>query len=324
VYDAAFSDEKHGLVHTPRTIYTTADGGSTWVSVQIDLTNEPLKGFSYVLSVAAADPNHMAIVLSQGNSPVHDYRLLTTQDGGLKWTIKEIPSTGLSKLSTHGGEYWFAGFEVIEKDKPGGGYGVPLVMHSSDADKWTHLERWAKSEFSACNSQGCLYWDGAAVQLPPANPPTFWTFAPERVVTAKWAVAKDGICSLGTSLRCTAVTKTQSMPPYLNSSSPIEPLVSAPALDALPTQGLQCISCDFARVMVTPDFQGVAEVQLKLHIGQNGLVEQVEVLHANNVGIGERLSSAVRSWIFVPFEKDGVAHPAITEVKLRVQAIKTR
>jgi hypothetical protein len=35
--------------------------------------------------------------------------------------------------------------EVIEKDKPGGGYGVPLVMHSPDAEKWMHLPRWSKT-----------------------------------------------------------------------------------------------------------------------------------------------------------------------------------
>ncbi len=175
VYWAAFADEKHGLIHTPRNIYTTSDGGTTWIPVQIDLTHEDLKGFSHVLNVVAPTADHMAIVLSQGNSSVYDYRLFVTKDGGAKWSVSEIPSTGLGRLTSHGGEYWFAGMEVIEKDKPGGGYGVPLVMHSADAEKWTHLPRWSKHEFSECNSQGCLYWDGAAVQLPPTDPIRFWT-----------------------------------------------------------------------------------------------------------------------------------------------------
>lgn len=117
-----------------------------------------------MLTVLASDENHMAIVLSQGNSAASAYKLSLTKDGGTKWTSSDVPSTGLRKLTSHGGEYWFAGMEVIEKDKPGGGYGVPLLMHSPDGENWTHLPRWSKHEFSECNSQGCLYWDGAGVQ----------------------------------------------------------------------------------------------------------------------------------------------------------------
>ena len=324
VYEAAFSDEKHGIIHTPRDIYTTSDGGATWVPVKIDLANEDLKGFSYVLNVVAPDANHVAIVLSEGNSTAYAYKLFLSKDGGAKWAVSEIPSTGLGKLSSHGGEYWFAGMEVIEKEKPGGGYGVPLVMHSPDGEKWTHLPRWSKNEFSECSSQGCLYWDGAGVQLPPTSPVSFWTFVPEKVVTARWAVAKGTICTVGTSLKCTAATTTQTMPAYLDTSSPIPPPISAPPLDGTPSQGLQCLYCDFERIMVTSDFQGVADVQLKLHIGQNGLVEQAEIVHATNSGIGERIAASARNWIFLPLVQDGVVHPANTEVKLRVQAIKSK
>jgi hypothetical protein len=236
----------------------------------------------------------------------------------------EIPSTGLANLSAGGGEYWFAGMEVIEKDKPGGGYGVPLVMHSPDGENWTHLPRWSKNEFSECNSQGCMYWDGAGVQLPPANPVSFWTFAPEKAVTAKWAATKDAICSVGTSLRCAPVTTTQTMPAYNESSAPIAPLMSAPPLDARESQGLQCLYCDFERIMVTSDYQGAAEVQLKIYIGQNGLVEQAQIVHATNSAIAERLAASARNWIFIPFMQGGVVHPANTTVKLRVQAIKSK
>jgi hypothetical protein len=112
------------------------------------------------------------------------------------------------------------------------------------------------------------------------------------------------------------------MPAYLDTSSPIAPPISAPPLDAPPSQGLQCLYCDFERIMVTSDFQGAADVQIKLRIGQNGLVEQAEIVQATNSGIGERIAASARNWIFLPFVKDGVVHPANTEVKLRVQAIK--
>jgi hypothetical protein len=324
IYEASFSDQKHGIIQTPRTIYTTTDGGSTWTPVQIDLANEELKGFKYALTVLAVDATHMAIVLSEGNSAAYPYKLLLTKDGGSKWNVSDVPSTGLSRLVAHDGEYWFTGMEVIEKDKPGGGYGVPLVMHSPDGEKWTHLTRWSKHEFSECNFQGCLYWDGAGVQLPPETPPKFWVFAPEKVVTAKWAIANGSICSVGPDLRCAGVTQTETMPPYLDSSVPIPPPIAAPPLDAPPIQGLQCLSCEFERIMVTPDYQGVAEVELKLHIGLNGLVEQAEIIRATNPTIGERLAASAKNWIFVPFVKDGAVHPAITNIKLRVQAIKSK
>lgn len=324
VYQASFSDPKHGIIHTPRTIYTTIDSGTTWNPVQIDLSSEELKGFTHVLTVLAVDANHMAIVLSQGNSSAYAYKLLLSTDGGSKWSPADVPSTGLNRLFAHEGEYWFTGMEVIEKDKPGGGYGVPVVMHSPDGQKWTHLPRWSKNEFSDCNSQGCLYWDGAGVQLPPAMPPKFWSFPPEKVVTAKWAVAEGAICTVGADLRCAAVTETQNMPPYLDSSSAIPPPTAAPPLDAPLAQGLQCLTCDFERIVVTPDHQGAVEIELKLHVGENGLVDQVEIVHATNQGVGERLAATARNWIFLPYVKDGVVHPAVTDVKLRVQAIKSR
>jgi Photosynthesis system II assembly factor YCF48 len=324
VYEAAFYDERHGIIHTAHAVYFTADGAVTWTSVPIDLASDDLKHFSHVLSVVAVDPKQMAIVLSEGNSSVYAYKLLLTKDGGANWSAHDIPSTGLGKLSAHAGEYWFAGMEVIEKDKPGGGYGVPLIMHSADADSWTKLPRWSKHEFSECNSQGCLYWDGAGVQLPLAGPLSFWTFPAEKTVTATWAFAKGNICSVSTELRCAVAATTQTMPPDVDNPSPIRPPVSAPPLNAPPTQGVQCLFCDFERIMVTHDFQGVAEVRLKLQIGQNGLVEHADVLHATNAGIGERVAATVRTWIFLPFVKNGSVHPVNTEINLKVQAIRSK
>jgi photosystem II stability/assembly factor-like uncharacterized protein len=92
----------------------------------------------------------MAIVLSQGNAAYYSQKILITKDGGLNWKAVAIPSTGLTSLTAHGGEYWFAGMEVIGKEKPGGGYGVPLLMHSPDGETWTHLPRWSEKEFSVC------------------------------------------------------------------------------------------------------------------------------------------------------------------------------
>jgi hypothetical protein len=95
-------------------------------------------------------------------------------------------------------------------------------------------------------------------------------------------------------------------------------------LNAPVTSGIQCISCDTERIVVTQDYQGLAEVDLKLLIGTNGLVQKVEISKATNAGIGDRVAGSARNWVFVPYEQDGVLHPASMNVKLQVQAIKSK
>jgi len=72
---------------------------------------------------------------------------------------------------------------------------------------------------------------------------------------------------------------------------------------------------------VTDDFRGLAEVDLTLNIATNGLVTDVKVDRATRAEIGDKIAAAARNWIFIPYEKDGVVHPVLTHVKLKVQAI---
>lgn len=77
-------------------------------------------------------------------------------------------------------------------------------------------------------------------------------------------------------------------------------------------------------MLVTQDYTGRVQVELKLHVAQNGLTEEVEVLHATNREVGDRIAAMARNWIFIPYEKDGVMRPTVTNVKLQVQAIKSQ
>lgn len=322
VYAASFSDDQHGLVQTPHAIYRTSDGGAAWSAVNIDFSAGDFKGFPYVRTLTALDGKHMIIVMSEGNADYYGGKLLITKDGGATWKPVDIPSTGVASLSTYGGEYWAAGVEVIEKNKPGGGYGVPVVLHSADGEAWTHIVKWAPVEFSACNAQTCLFGDGAGADFRAPSPRKYWTFPAEKAVTGKWAVADGGICSVGEELRCAAVTPAGAIPKDIG-DSPIPTVLAPPPLNAPANQGLQCIACGVERIVVTQDFQGVAEVEMKVHVAENGLVDNVEVVHATRAEIGTRLASQVRNWIFIPYEKDGVVHPVGTTIKLRVQAIKS-
>jgi photosystem II stability/assembly factor-like uncharacterized protein len=323
LYAASFSDEAHGIVHAARAVYITSDGGMTWVPVKIDLWSDDLKGFPYVSTIVALDPQRMTVVVSEGGTSANHQKLLVTTDAGLNWKVIDIPSTGLTDLSQRDAEYWFAGMEVINRDKPGGGYGVSLLMHSHDGEVWSRVAKWSPKEFDVCNVQGCLYWDGAGVQFPPTDPINYWTFPAEKAITAKWAVAKGSICSIATVLKCAPLKTAPTMPPYTETSSPIATRVFPPPLNAPSPQGLQCIFCESERFIVTPDFAGIATANLRLHIGQNGLVEEVEILSATNAAIGERLAAMARNWIFVPYFSDGVVHPVTTSVTLRATAVKS-
>jgi Photosynthesis system II assembly factor YCF48 len=323
VYNASFSDDEHGLIQTPHAIYSTSNGGATWNPVKIDLASTDLKGFSFVRGLVALDANHMAIVMSQGNAAYYAYKLLITEDGGATWKPEDISHTGLDSLTAYSGEYWAAGDEVIDRENHGG-HAVPLVMHSADGENWTHLTKWAPKEFSACNSQTCLFDNGTGVDFRSSGPRSYWTFPSEKAVTAKWAVADDGICGVGTELKCAAITGTPAMPADTENPSPIPVLLTPPPLDAPAVHGLQCVACDFERIIVTQDYRGLAEVDLQVHVGQNGLVDEVEVVHATKPEIGDRIASEARNWIFIPYEQDGVVHPVVTTFKLRVQVIKSK
>jgi len=324
IYAASFSDDKHGLVHTPHNIFATSDGGQSWKPIKIEQDPDDDKPFNYVLSLHALDAQRMLIVMSEGNSSVYHSKYLITGDGGLHWKWLDISSTGSISITPHAGEYWLSGHEVIEKDKPGGGYGVPLVMHSPDGENWTHLPRWSQKEFSTCNSQGCLYWNGAGVKIPPSDPLTFWTFPTENTLSAKWAVAQGSICTVSTDLKCGPVAETHSMPPYPKSSTPVPPPVAPPPLNAPAKEGLQCLFCDYDHFLVTRNYQGLAELELKFHIGANGLVQNVEVLKTPSAEVTDKILPAMNSWIFMPYLKDGVAIPVVSSIKLRVQVIRSR
>jgi len=322
IYAASFSDDKHGLLHTPHTIFQTSDGGQSWVPVPIELTSDEGKPFAFVLALQALDAQHMLIVVSRGNSYLYPSKYLVTKDGGVRWKFVDIPSTGFRSISTSCGEYWFVGYEVIEKDKPGGGYGVPLVMHSSDGEVWVRLPRWAQKEFSVCNPQGCLYWNGAGIKIPAPDQPSFWTFDPDKSLTHKWAIAQKSICSVSTELRCAPLTEVASLPSYPKGVPAIGDPIAPPPLNAPTKERLQCLICGVEHFVVTQSYQGLAEVDLKLHIGANGLVQEVEVVKSPSGEVSDKILPTVRSWIFLPYIKDGSSTSVVSNLKLQVQAIK--
>ncbi|MGB0033881.1 MAG: YCF48-related protein, partial [Candidatus Acidiferrales bacterium] len=209
ILDISFGDERHGIRRTRSGVQLTSDAGATWTPINKIDTNEDLAKFPLVSSIATLGSEKAAILLKEGQ--YGDQIFLTTTDSRKTWKTTYIPSVVIRNLVVHDGEYWAFGIEVIEKDKPGGGHSVPLALHSPDGVTWTHGIR-APHEFEDCNSQGCVLWDGAIVELYHQQP-VFWSLPADGSLTAIWASAKGAICSLGPALKCAHVSVVAAPPP---------------------------------------------------------------------------------------------------------------
>jgi hypothetical protein len=319
IYHAAFADEKHGLIHTAATVEFTNDGGATWTPIPTLQSDPELQKFKYVLSLAALDTDHMAVLLKEGPAQYYDQRIVATQDGGKTFKTINIPDVGLIELTTHAGEYWAFGHEVIEKEKKGGGYGVALAMHSSDAEKWEHSPR-PEREFDNCTSDGCLMWDGVGAN-PFAPKTTYWTYPSGKVITPKWAMTGDSLCTISGHLSCTTVARTETLPSRPDDSA-VPPMMTPPALGAPKPSGLVCISCPYEHVIVSDKPSGIAVIELKLLVATDGTVSTVDVSKAPTPEIGARFALAARSWVFEPLTKDGVPAQVRTVTTLSIHVIK--
>jgi photosystem II stability/assembly factor-like uncharacterized protein len=188
----SFADERHGIRHTKSGLDFTNDGGLTWIAVPPLPDPDDREKFKIVTSLAAFDSKHSAVLLK--NDPHGDDILVTTNDGGETWDAQRTPHTARERVVIHEREYWAFGFEVLEHDKPGGGYSVPLVLHSADGTNWIHGTR-IEYEHPSCNDQGCILWDGAIVNLY-GKKPVFTKVPTEGVLSPMWATARGTVCYL--------------------------------------------------------------------------------------------------------------------------------
>lgn len=130
ILQISFADLQHGLIRTPTSLLFTVDGGLHWSPVSLGQNSEDLKHFPYTFSLIALDGSHMAVMLKEGAAQYESQTFLSTQDSGKSWNILNIPSVTLYSFLRVEDQYWAVGTEVIHKDQPGGGYSVPLALHS--------------------------------------------------------------------------------------------------------------------------------------------------------------------------------------------------
>jgi photosystem II stability/assembly factor-like uncharacterized protein len=189
ILQVSFSDPKHGLIRTFTSLLFTLDGGASWAVVSAGENADDIKHFPYPFSLVALDGTHMAVMMKQGSAQYEGQGFLVTGDSGKSWKFVAIPNTTLYSFLRASGKYWTVGTEVIHNDQPGGGYGVPVALYSSDGEKWDHssndLASCKPQMCVACTSKGCLSSNGTITD----------------VFSEKTSDAIDGVVAFGLKFR---------------------------------------------------------------------------------------------------------------------------
>jgi hypothetical protein len=324
VLQVSFSDPLHGLIRTPEALLFTADGGSTWSIVSAGDDAEILKTFPYTYSLVALDAEHMAVMLKQGSAQYEPQAFLATGDGGKSWRVVNIPNVTLYSFLRAQGTYWAIGTEVVHKDKPGGGYAVPVALYSSDGVLWTHsisdLSACKMEMCVACTSRGCLSANGTITNVF-AEKPTYWAFPSTSKLTPKWAATESAMCFVGSSLQCTPIASVTTPGP---AGDPVPANVAPAPLGTKPLQGPHCINCEFDHFLVDQKAQGIFTIKLSLDIARNGTVTAAAADGSPTPEIKSRIEQQAQQWIFEPYTKDGVRVNLKLNTRIQVSVVHPR
>lgn len=314
---ASFADPTHGLLRTAPSLFYL-DGSDSLH--QIAQPADTLQRFPFTPFLVALSPDKMTALLSEG--PYAEAGFLATIDGGKTWSFYDPQSTGIKDLLRVDGKYWATGHEVIGKDKPGGGNGVPMATYSEDGMHWTHTTteihpcHWEYCVI--CNSQGCLASGTLLVNF--FHQPTTYSAIPKGALTAKWAVVGENICTLNQNVACASIGKASDI-----EASPGVPLPheqTMPRLGTkLPTGGLRCVSCSLEPVFIDDKVQGRITVHVVLQVGTDGTVEMANVEKSPSDALTQRIHDEMMTWLFEPPTKEGQSIRIKTESDIAVNVI---
>ena len=264
ILQVSFADKQHGLIRTSTSLLFTTDGGANWTPVSAVEAASELKKFPYIFALVALDAQHMAVMLKQGSAQYEPQMFLITDDSGKSWHVVGIPNVTLYSFLRVQDKYWTVGTEVIHKDQPGGGYGVPVALSSSDGVKWEHssndLSSCKLEMCTVCNTRGCLSGNGSIINLF-ASKTTLASFPSNKKLTPEWAATNSEICFLGGQLECAGVQPVAQAP---SNEGPAPTVVSPGPLGSDVSQGPHCISCPMDKMLIDKNVQGPFTIRLAL------------------------------------------------------------
>jgi photosystem II stability/assembly factor-like uncharacterized protein len=300
---AVFSDSAHppktelppGTTSVDGSVKITHDGGDHWDDMAALNSNE-LRPFMEVLSIAALDNAHDLMLRRQPN--VED-AFVTTNDGGKSWKLVHMQNDASNRVMartvfTHQGEYWAFGMELVHREK-GGGYSVPLAMHSKDGETWIHGNR-GPNEFGSCTAQGCYLWDGA-LEVLYGEHEQFWALPQDGTLNDKWAIAGATVCAVNNTLKCASATSTEKPQPHP------EGVVYASVSNGHFSEG--CLECRVDPIVPdNPGSRSMSRVQASVTIHRDGSVANVSVKSPSK-RMNDLIADQLSKWLFEPTHQGG-------------------
>lgn len=322
ILQASFSSVGHGVVRTRSGLFYLNGSDNLTAVVAPSGT---VDRFKFVESVVALTDDKMGALISEG--PYSEGGYLTTSDGGKTWKFFDPPSTGILSLIGVDGKYWASGHEVIGKDKPGGGYGVPMAAWSDDGQTWTHVSddirpcHWENC--GVCNTSGCLASGSLLVNF--FHSPVQYSSIPKGSLSAKWASIPGLICSIiqgGVSCAELSVPSDLIAAPATPrpSEQGLGPLTAKPASG----DGLRCIACSLEPVYVDDKVEGRFKVHVSFVVRADGTMAEVAVQNAPSPALQQKLQLALQEWLFEPPVKDGNPINAKTQSDLAIMVMRSR
>ena len=277
------------------------------------------------MSVAALDAKHMAIHISK--PPPSASGFLFTKDGGISWAFMGVPNTTITSMLIEADKYWAIGTEVIHKDKPGGGYAVPLALYSSDGEKWEHSQHdiqmchWEGCG-GRCTQQGCIAASGLVLSVFQENVNRI-VFPSNPDLTVKWATAASTICFVGSQIECADTridpaadaSKMPGRAPFADSQ---------PLTKPTPASNVQCISCGLQSVYVDAKANGRYTLKTTVLIDKNGLAKSVDFQETPSTTLEESIRRSMMDWVFLPMLKDGNPVDVRLNTSVNVVAVRPR
>lgn len=291
----SFADLTNGIADFGGVLRLTSDGGGQWRDIEAMKNDEQLRKFTDIMSVAALSSTHIAAAIRQ---PEVEERYVSTVDGGKTWISTHLPNTIANSLFVHDGEYWAFGIEYLGREhNPGGGYSVPVALHSTDGQIWQHGVR-ATWEFTSCTEQGCVLPYGVIEVLYGATEKS-WSLPQNLPMTRNWAMSGDRVCLVDHELRC---------------GNAIASEVPQPAPEHAPPEMFQvaqneamfsdCLKCGLPRIHFDASAMrgqtATTKVAVLLSINRDGTVGAIEIKGAPSQSIADDIRKEIAGWLIAP------------------------
>jgi len=284
------------------TVRLTHDGGDHWEDIPA-LSGDELRPYTLTLAVAALDASNYLMIRRQ--SRIEDM-FLVTHDAGKSWHAVHQRNDDTNRelarwVFVHGGEYWAFGMELVHRET-GGGYSVPLTLHSKDGDTWVHGAS-GPNEFGNCNPQGCFMWDGTVESLYGEHE-QYWALPQDGTMSNLWALTQNRACTVTELVECGPATITEQPQARTKGSAgrpqPVQTGTMRPPAPA-DRVGLPegCVQCTLEPIPWNVQQRSVLWVVARLRVGPAGDVKDVE-LNPQLEKRGPPIVQQLSQWRFQP------------------------